>query len=117
MQLVISKFGPLWQQRQVTNVGNGLAFEIGDFKVRVGEVRQGSAGGAAQMGRGAVCEVQWDGAGDGEGEDAWEAAEGVIRGFWDGLGLTGARECFWVPGLGLGEGTVRQWCELLRIRG
>jgi len=97
----------------MVHVGNGHAFEIDDFIVRVGEIRQG-IGAASLMGRGAVCEVQWNA--PEEDEEDWMTAESVIKGFWDGLGIAGARECFWAPGLGEGEGSVRQWCEILRTR-
>lgn len=97
------------------SVGNGTAFEIGDFRVRVGEVRQSGIGGV-QMGRGALCELSWSGDSGEEKEESWEAGETVVRGFWEGLGIRGAREVFWVPGLGDGEGTIRQWCEILRAK-
>jgi len=113
VQLAVTKLGASWQQRQTLNVVNGLALEVGDFRVRVGDVRQGSGGGA-QMGRGTVVEIQW--VGGEEGEQDWESAEAVIGGFWDGLGVSGARKVFWVPGLAEGEGSVRQWCDILRIR-
>ncbi|KAK4691593.1 hypothetical protein P7C71_g5435, partial [Lecanoromycetidae sp. Uapishka_2] len=116
IQLIISKFGTLWQHRQVLTVTNGQSFEIGDFRIRVGEMRQGGGGG--QMTRGAICEIEWVG-GDEEGdkETDWDTAETTIRGFWEGLGIRGARSVFDVPGLALGESSVRQWCEILRVRG
>lgn len=115
IQLIASKFGPLWQQRQILSAGRVYAFEIGEFRVRVGELRQGGSGGG-QMGRGAVCEVAWVGEEAGPEQEDWEAREVVVKGFWEGLALRGAREVYWVPGLGDGEGTIRQWCELLRPR-
>ena len=115
IQLIISKFGPLWQQRQILNSSNGHAFEIGNFRVRVGELRQSGSGGG-QMGRGAVCEVAWVGEDAEQGGENWEVGEAVVKGFWEGLALRGAREVYWVPGLGSGEGTIRQWCDLLRPR-
>ncbi|KAF6225228.1 hypothetical protein HO133_010425 [Letharia lupina] len=115
IQLIISKFGPLWQQRQILSAGYGHAFEIGDFRVRVGELRQGGSGGG-QMGRGAVCEVTWIREEAEQEQEGWEVGEAVVKGFWEGLALRGAREVYWVPGLGDGEGTIRQWCELLRPR-
>lgn len=114
IQLIVSKFAPSWQQRQTLNVNNGYAFEIGDFRVRIGDLRQG-AGGGAQMGKGVVVEIQWIGSGGG-GEEDWDSAEAVIGSFWDSLGVRGARKVFWVPGLGEGEGSVRQWCDIMRIR-
>ncbi len=68
------------------------------------------------MGRGAVCEVAWVGEEAEQGKGGWEAGEAVVKGFWEGLALRGAREVYWVPGLADGEGTIRQWCELLRPR-
>lgn len=116
---MVAKFAAQWQQRQVLHVSNGLAFEIGEeFRVRVGELRQGGGGGA-QMGRGAVVEVQWVGGseeGVGEEKEDWENGETVIGAFWDGLGIKGAKKVFWVAGLGEGEESVRQWCDILRIR-
>lgn len=84
-------------------MSHGQGFEVGDFRVRVGEVRQG-IGGTVQ-GRGVVAEVEYMG-----GEE--EEGEGMIRAFWEGLGVRGARE--------VGEegwGDVRRWCEVLRLRG
>ena len=68
------------------------------------------------MGRGAVCEVAWVGEDAEQGGENWEVGEAVVKGFWEGLALRGAREVYWVPGLGSGEGTIRQWCDLLRPR-
>ena len=97
-------------------MSNGYAFEVGDFRVRVGEVRQGGSGGG-QMGRGAVCEVAWVGEeAEQDKKEGWEAGEAVFKGFWEELALRGAREVYWVPGLVDGEGTIRQWCDLLRPR-
>ena len=76
----------------------------------------GAGGGGGQMmgmGKGAVCEVEWVG-GD---EGGWEGAGEVIAGFWEGLGVKGGRKVYEVPGLGEGDGTVRQWFEGLRARG
>ena len=129
MQLVVAKLGPLWQARGAVSVVGGLGFEVGEFRVRVGEVRVGGAGagaggggavggggGGGAGGRGAVCEVEWVGVEDGEEVD-WDEAGRVIRGFWEALGVKGARTVIAVPGLKEGEGGVRQWCEILRIRG
>lgn len=115
VQLIVTKFGPLWQQRQILSAGSGHAFEVGGYRVRVAELRQGGSGGG-QMGRGAVCEVTWIGDEAEQGKEGWDAGEAVVKSFWEGLALRGAREVYWVPGLGDGEGTIRQWCELLRPR-
>ena len=120
VQLILSKFGPLWQQRQLLHVSNGHAFEVGDFRVRVGEVKQGGGGGNVGVSMGAICEIEWVGGdvegGEGGTTEELEAGEVVIRAFWEGLGVKDARSVFTVPGLTLGEGSVRQWCEILRLR-
>ena len=120
--LIVSKFGPLWQSRQILHITNGAAFEVGDFRIRIGELKQGF-GGVTQMTRGAICEIEWNdtdsvqqGSTDGPREEEWMAAEPVIRGFWDALDMKGARDVFLVPGLGDDMSSVRQWCEILRIR-
>ena len=110
MQLMISRFGPLWTQRQSVQIGNGQAFEAGDFRVKLGEVKQGQ-GGASQA-RGTIVELEWMG-GD---QDDWETAEGVIGAFWKGLDVQGARELIKVAGVQEGFSNVRQWCEVLRFR-
>lgn len=97
-------------------MGNGQAFEIDDYRIRVGEVRQ-SHGGGGQIGRGAICEIDWMGDTDDEDDKDMETAVAVIKGFWEGLGIRGARECFWGAGLDKEEGTIRQWCEILRSKG
>ena len=68
------------------------------------------------MGRGAVCEVAWVGEDAGQEKEGWEAGEAVVKDFWEGLALRGAREVYWAPGLADGEGTIRQWFELLKPR-
>ena len=110
--LLVSKFGPLWTQRQSLCVTNGQAFDIaGNFRVLIGEVKQGLQG--TQLGRGVVVEVQWL---DDEGEEQWDEGEEVIRAFWASLGLKGAKECLHVAGKEDGFVNVRQWCEILRLR-
>ena len=111
IQLLVSKFGPLWTQRPSLGVGYGLAYEVGDYGVRVGELRQGV--GSAQLVRGVVVQVEWKEGNEGD----WGEAEGLIRGFWETLGVKGAREILQVPGMDKGDENVRQWCEVLRLRG
>ena len=73
--------------------------------------------------RGAICEVEWNDTDsipsiptNGPRKEDWGDVEPVIKGFWDALGVKGAREVFIGPGLGDEESSVRQWCEILRIR-
>lgn len=110
VQLISSKFGPIWTPRKALGVMSGLAFEVGEYCVRVAEVRQGS--GSSQIIKGVVVEVEWRGGEEGD----WEEAEVMIRAFWEGMGVKGAREVLQVAGLAKGDGSVRQWCEVLRLR-
>ena len=110
IQLMISRFGPLWTQRQTLHVSNGQAFEAGDLRVKIGEVRQGQGG--AQQGKGVIVEIEWAG-GD---EYHLSTAEGVIGAFWKKIDIKGARECMRVPGVEQDFSNVRQWCEALRLR-
>ena len=75
------------------------------------------------MVRGAVCEIEWIDAestqsdsADRPGIEDWKDGEPVIKGVWDTLEVKGARQVFSVPGLGDETSSVRQWCEVLRIR-
>ncbi|KAL8677588.1 MAG: hypothetical protein Q9186_005997 [Xanthomendoza sp. 1 TL-2023] len=113
-QLLVSRLGPLWQQRQVLAVIDGLAFEIGDFRVRAGELRQGVGG--AQLVRGVVVEVAYTGQGGG-GQDRSQTEE-IITVFWDELGVNGAKG---FRGGKKGEEedgfeSVRLWCRVLMLK-
>lgn len=103
----------------MVTVANGLTYEVGDFRIRVGELRQGL--GSSQVLRGIVIEINWaggvGGGGAADSDRMEEEVEGVIKGFWEPLGVTGAKEVFQVAGFAEGNGTVRQWLEMLRLRG
>lgn len=97
--------------RSNLSVSNGLGYRTGEFRVRLGEVRQGTGSGA-QL-KGIAVEVEWAGGEEGE----WEMGEPIIRAFWDGLGLKKGRGVVQVAGLEKGNGSVRQWFEVLRLKG
>lgn len=101
----------------MVSVANGLTYEVGDFKIRAGELRQGV--GSSQVLRGIIVEINWDGGGGGagNGDRMEEEVEGVIKGFWEPLGITGAKEVFQVAGFAEGNGTVRQWVAMMKLRG
>ena len=94
--------------RQVLQVSNGQVFEIGDFLIRIGEVRQGGT----QQVRGTICEIEWT-SGD---ESDWVTGEEVIKSFWAALDMKGTREYIKVPGTGDEFSNIRQWCGALRLR-
>ncbi|KAL4788299.1 mediator complex, subunit Med20 [Aspergillus varians] len=49
---------PFWCHRHTVTVPNGVVYEIGDFRVRVGDVRQTQPAARA---RGTVVEIEWRG--------------------------------------------------------
>ena len=111
VQLISSRLVPLWSPRHALQVSNGQAWELGDFVIRFGEVKQGQ-GGSQQI-RGTVVEIEWRA---GEPDD-WETAEQDIKSFWTHLDIPGAREFIKVPGFDHDSANVRQWLEALRLRG
>ncbi|KAL8837542.1 MAG: hypothetical protein Q9176_005598 [Flavoplaca citrina] len=114
-QLLVSRLGLLWQQRQSSAVIDGLAYEVGDFRVKVGELRQGVGG--AQLVRGVVVEVTHR-VKDGGEEDRGETQD-MITAFWDELGVNGAREYKDDGEKTVEDGfeIVRLWSELLMLKG
>lgn len=114
-QILVSRLGPLWQQRQLLAVIDGLAYEVGDFRIKAGELRQGVGG--AQLVRGVVVEVTYVGGG-GPVHDGGQTEE-MITAFWDELGMNGASEF-----KGSREGKeedgfddVRLWSMVLLLKG
>ncbi|MCJ1321933.1 hypothetical protein MMC15_007278 [Xylographa vitiligo] len=108
INLIVARMGPLWMPRQVLQVSNGQIFEIGDFRIRIGEVRQGGT----QQVRGTICEIEWT-SGD---KNDWATGEDVIKSFWTALDMKGPREYIRVPGIDEEFGNIRQWCDALRLR-
>lgn len=45
-RLLVTKFGPLWTQRQSVQVVNGQAYDLGEYRIRIGELRQAGSGTA-----------------------------------------------------------------------
>lgn len=111
-QLILAKFAPLWQQRQALHVSNGVAFEVNGFRIRVGEVKQGYGGGS-QVTRGAICEIEL--LDSDAGVDGEEGAS-LIRAFWKGTEVKGAKEVLNVSETRRDTNHISQWCEILRLR-
>jgi hypothetical protein len=102
---------PSWSHRLTVAV-NGVVYDVGDFRVRVGDVRQTFP--TARV-RGTVVEIEWRGPSVVEavgGVDGFAAAireedidaeyvatAGLIREFWGRLGVAG-REAILNPGVG-----------------
>ncbi|MCJ1405471.1 hypothetical protein MMC11_008699 [Xylographa trunciseda] len=110
IHLVVSRMGPLWMARQMLQVSNGQVFEVGDFRIRVGEVTQGHSG--IQQVRGTICEIEWTSG----NEDDTTIGEDIIKSFWTALDMRGAREYIGVSGTDEESGNIRQWCDALRLR-
>ena len=110
VQLLIARLGPMWALRQTLQVNQGLTFEVDDFRIRLGEVKQGQ--GSSQQTKGVIVELEWLG----EMEIEAVAAEEAIKSFWSSLNIKGARDYIRIPGLGDNFGSIRQWCEALRLR-
>ncbi|CAG8045597.1 unnamed protein product [Penicillium salamii] len=127
---------PLWTHRLTLAVPNGVVYDVGDFRVRLGDVRQTFP--TARV-RGTVVEIEWRGPSIVEGEFAgiqeedadaeYAATEELIREFWGKLGIQG-REAILVPGVGsevkqrlkgngqedsTGTDVARQFMEVLRF--
>ncbi|RAK88433.1 hypothetical protein BO79DRAFT_287888 [Aspergillus costaricaensis CBS 115574] len=121
---------PFWCHRHTVTVPGGVVYDVGDFRVRVGDVRQTQP--AARV-RGTVVEIEWRGpcivdsisaqrspsdgqlADDDDSgidmafpdaiEDAdidaeYAASAALIREFWARLGIEGAREAILLPDVG-----------------
>ena len=106
---------PFWAHRLTMSVPGGVVYEVGDFLVRMGDVRQTYP--IARV-RGTVVEIEWRGpsvveglAGNGDDEFGFAVEEAdvdaeyvataeLIRTFWNRLRFEGAREAILVNGIG-----------------
>lgn len=93
---------------------DGSTFEVGDIRIRVGELRQGLGG--AQLARGVAVEVECKNRGAEEAHGSGQ--EDVIKAFWGELGIKGARE-YMTTASETGDefDDVRTWCRALMLRG
>lgn len=109
-QLMVSRFAPLWQRRQMTVVNNGQAYEVGAFVIRFGEIREAKQGqGGVQQVRGTIIEVECSGDGGNKMEES-------IQEFWGELGFPEAKGFFSKFAQDDGFGHVRRWLEAMRLR-
>lgn len=117
---------PFWCHKLTLVVPGGIIYDVGDFRVRIGEVRQSFPGNRV---RGSLVEIEWRGPsvietviasrgnrGDQDADsgidvdfsvieegdvDAEYASTAVlIREFWSRISVDGAREAILVPGVG-----------------
>lgn len=115
MVLLRTRLGPLWTSRHTLGVINGAAFEMEDFRVRVGDLRvvSGRQTMGTQASRGVLVEVEWVGDGDGGGDGGGTVGEEVLKAFWERLELGRLG----VVGGGTGLELARLYCEVLRAGG
>jgi len=133
--ILTSKFAALWSPRPAASVSNGVAYNLGDFVVRLGELRQGT--GQQPVKGVVVCiqatpqsAAQVDGEHDaaapnGEGaevkqeDDEIQTTQALIRDLWRGFGVEGAKEMMTASNsrsdVDRQFEEVRMWCELLRL--
>ncbi|OXV11887.1 hypothetical protein Egran_00351 [Elaphomyces granulatus] len=114
---------PLWCHRHTVTVSGGFAFDVGDFRVRLGDVKQTQP--MTRL-RGTVVEIEWRGpsltasspfifdhdeGNNGETfvdsaigpEEEYASGAQLIREFWSRLrgdGIAGVREAILVPDMG-----------------
>jgi TATA-binding related factor (TRF) of subunit 20 of Mediator complex len=111
VQLIASRFGALWTRRQVLQVTNGQSYEVENFTVRFGEVREMKQGqGGVQHIRGTVVEVKWI------GKEAKSSKTESIRRFWRDLNIAGAKEYIADVDSDQGLGDVQRWLSAMRLR-
>ncbi|KAM5467547.1 hypothetical protein MauCBS54593_005518 [Microsporum audouinii] len=117
---------PLWNHRFTVVVTSGEAYEVADFRVRIGEVRQTTPRPRL---RGAIVEIEYRGPGERQSalpdlvhhpeenwdlmphqanwevdlptEEDWNLGVTLIRELWDSFSIPGATESIQVPGVGL----------------
>ncbi|KAL1868152.1 hypothetical protein Plec18167_008343 [Paecilomyces lecythidis] len=116
---------PFWCHRHTVTVPAGVVYDIGDFRIRIGDVRQTLPQARA---RGTVVEIEWKGSSpltassssanpdedssdsgvdvtgetlnDAEIDAEYALGAQLIRDFWSQLGMEGAREAILVPDVG-----------------
>jgi len=133
--ILTSKFAALWSPRPVASVSNGVAYSLGDFVVRLGELRQGTGQqpvkgvvvciqtapqSAAQVdGEHDIAALDGEDTGIKEEEDEIQTTQALIRDLWKGFGVEGAKEMITASNSQRDADRqfqeIRMWCELLRL--
>ncbi|KAK2863676.1 hypothetical protein FQN49_004108 [Arthroderma sp. PD_2] len=120
---------PLWNHRHTVVISMGEAYEVADFRVRIGEVRQTTPRPRL---RGAIVEIEYRGPGERQSgqsdqtsspeedgfsmppvshqanrevdlptDEDWELGVMLIRELWENFSIPGATESIQVPGVGM----------------
>lgn len=107
----------MWVPRQAHRVEGGASFLVGEWKIRIGELRISGGQGQGRV-RGCVCEVDFLSGEDDEERDHAEI-DGLARAFFEavvhssgvdvhGMKITG-------PVAGGRDGLMRQYMDLLKF--
>jgi hypothetical protein len=111
--LLAAKLALLWTPKSVVSVPHGIAFEVGDSIVRMGELR---AAGSGQGVRAVLVSIQVPSGEAPDGvmaKDDETAVRMVISEMWQRFEIEGAKEAW---GFGGPADEVRAWCEILKVR-
>ena len=110
--LLKDRFGALWAFRSRVSIVNGVEYNVGEFKIRLGELRQIS--GQQQL-RAVICCIETSSMADGS------ATRAALSDLWAAIGFTNIKEAFGTysinPTTEEGFDEVRLWCDVLRLRG
>ena len=116
--LLMQRMSPLWVPRQAHRVEGGASFLIGDWQIRIGELRISGGQGLGRV-RGCICEVEFL-LGDDDDEDVdTQENNGLARAFFEDL-LQGSGAD--VSGIMVvkpvergRDGLIRQYMDLLKF--
>jgi hypothetical protein len=127
-RMIVNKMAALWTPRMMLGIQNGMAYDIGEYIVRMGELKQVTAQNTT---RALIVCIQSN-AGPGQEtkltqrpdadtgakeEQEWQLRKEEVQKFWKTFGIEGAREAYYVSKLGDDEfEEIRLWCDVLRLR-
>ncbi|ERF71888.1 hypothetical protein EPUS_01803 [Endocarpon pusillum Z07020] len=116
--LLMQRMSPLWVPRQAHRVEGGASFLIGDWQIRIGELRISGGQGQGRV-RGCVCEIEGL-LGDNDDEDGdTQENNGLARAFLDdllqGSGVDASGTMVIRPVERGRDGLIRQYMDLLKF--
>jgi len=127
INLLTARFTALWAPRTYLHVVNGKAYTVGEFIIRLGDLRQ--TGGPHPV-RGLVCCIEASSTRKEDGgiqspdqaKKQEESTTALMANLWARIGFEGAKEVFISSSstteetAGEGFEEARLWCDLLRLR-
>lgn len=127
-RMVANKMAALWTPRMMLGIQNGMAYDTGEYIVRMGELKQVTS---QNTNRALIVCIQSHGGPGQETEPTQkpEAETGAkeeqerqlrkeaVQKFWKTFGIEGAKEAYHVSKPGDDEfEEIRLWCDVLRLR-